>query len=69
MSYGVGHRRGLELALLWLWYRSAATAPIQPPAWETPYAMSAALKKKKKKKDKGILTHLKSFIILGFLSI
>ena len=37
-------------ALLWLWYRSAATAPIQPPAWEPPYATGAALREKKKKK-------------------
>ena len=27
-------------------YRPAATAPIQPLAWELPYAMSKALKKK-----------------------
>ena len=38
--------------LLWLWHRPAATTPIQPLAWELPYAVSAALKKKKKKKDK-----------------
>ena len=28
MDSGVGHRRGLDLALLWLWHRLAATAPI-----------------------------------------
>ena len=28
-------------ALLWLWCRPAATAPIQPPAWERPYAAGA----------------------------
>ena len=39
-------------ALLWLWYRPAATAPIRSRAWEPPYATGAALKKKKKKKDK-----------------
>ena len=32
--------------LLWLWCRQAATAPIQPLAWEPPYATDAALKKK-----------------------
>ena len=26
MSWGVGYRRGLDLALLWLWYRLVATA-------------------------------------------
>ena len=44
MSYGVGCRRGSDLALLWLWYRPAATALIRPPAWEPPYATGAALK-------------------------
>ena len=50
MSCGVGHRRGLDLALLWLGPRLAVTAPIQPRAWEPPYAAGAALKKKKKEK-------------------
>ena len=39
-------------ALLWLWCRPAAVAPIEPLAWELPCATSAALKKKKKKKRK-----------------
>ena len=39
-----------DLALLWLWRRLAATAPIQPLAWEPPYAAAAALKSKKFKK-------------------
>ena len=50
MRCGVGCRRGLDLALLWLWRRPGAVAPIRFLAWETPYAMDAALKKKKKKK-------------------
>ena len=50
MSYGVGHRRGWDLTLLWLWLWLAAMALIQPLAWEPPYDMGAALKKKKKKK-------------------
>ena len=33
-------------ALLWLWCRSAAVAPIGPLAWEPPYAASAAQKSK-----------------------
>ena len=37
-----------EGALLWLWPRLAATAPIRPPAWETPFAASAALEKAKR---------------------
>ena len=32
--------------MLWLWYRLAAVAPIQPLAWEPPYAESVALKSK-----------------------
>ena len=32
----VGHRHGLDLALLWLWCRLAAAALIQPLAWEPP---------------------------------
>ena len=38
MSYGVGHKHGLDPVLLLLWYMPAATAPIQPLAWEPPYA-------------------------------
>ena len=50
MSCGVGCRSGLDLALLWLWYRPAATARIRPLAWESPYAEGAALEKAKKTK-------------------
>ena len=42
MSCGVGCRRGLGRALLWLWRRPEATAPIGPLAWEPPYAAGAA---------------------------
>ena len=42
MSCGVGRSRGLDLALLWLWYRPAAVALIPPLAWEPPYTTSAA---------------------------
>ena len=38
--------------LVWLWCRLAATAPIQPLAWELAYAEGAALKRKKKKKER-----------------
>ena len=34
-----------DSVLLWLWCRTAATAPIQPLAWELPYTMGAALKR------------------------
>ena len=52
MSCGVGCRRSSDLALLWLWCRLAATAQIQPLAWEPPYAACVALKRQKKKKKK-----------------
>jgi len=70
VSCGVGCRRGSDPALLWLWRRPVATAPIQPLAWEPPYAAGAAeeiatttttttttkrQKKKKKRKHKRIL--------------
>ena len=52
-SFGVGHRCGSDPALLWMWCRPAAAAPVQPLTWEElPYAAGAALKKKKKKKKK-----------------
>ena len=50
MSCGVGRRCGSDLALLQLWCRSVAIAPIRPLAWESSYAVDAALKSKKKKK-------------------
>ena len=52
MSCGVGHRRGSDPALLWLWCRLAAVAQIGPLAWEPPYATGAALKKKKKRRER-----------------
>ena len=48
MSYGVGRRHGSDLAMLWLWRRLVATAPIGPLAEEPPYAMGAALEKAKR---------------------
>ena len=46
MSYGVGHRCGLDRALLWMESKLAATATatIRPLAQELPYAMRVALK-------------------------
>ena len=37
VSCGVGRRLGLDLVLMWLWYRLAAAALIGPLAWEIPY--------------------------------
>ena len=37
----------MDLTLLWLWHRLAATVPIQPLAWELPWVAGVALKRKK----------------------
>ena len=52
MSCGVGHRHGLDVAWLWVWCRPVATGPIEPLAWDHPYATDGTLKKQKKKKKK-----------------
>ena len=52
MSYGIGLRRSSDPALLQLWHRLAATAPIQPLAWELAYAKDVALKQNKTKQNK-----------------
>ena len=44
MSCGVGPRHGLDSEVLWC--RPEAAAPIRPLAWELPYAVGTALKKK-----------------------
>ena len=44
------HQWVKDPALLWLWCRTAAIAPIRPLAWEPPDATGAALEKKTKKK-------------------
>ena len=55
---------------LWLWCRPAATAPIQPLAWEPPCAAGAALQKRQKK---GCATHITDkelvFLDRGFLGV
>ena len=49
MSCGVGLRCVSHLALLWLWHRPTATAPILPLAQELTYAVGVALKGKKRR--------------------
>ena len=55
MSCDVGRRRGSDPKLLWLWRRVAAVAPIRPLAWESPYAIDAALNRQKKKKSESVI--------------
>ena len=54
MSCGVGHRRGLDPMLLWLWHFPAATVPIGPLAWEPSCAAGAAQENGKKTKKKNV---------------
>ena len=59
MSCGVGLRCGSDLVLLWLWYRPAAAAPIQPLAgnfhmlWKQ--TLPPAKKKKERKRNRKLL--------------
>ena len=52
MSCGVVCKCTLDLVLLCLWWRLAATALILPLAWEPPYATSAALKRQKEEEER-----------------
>ena len=54
---------GWDPALLWLWRRSAATAPIGPLAWEPPYApvlqeAAQEMAERQKKKKKITILHV-----------
>ena len=64
MSCGIDHRHSSDPALLWLWCRPAAAAPIRPLAWELPCAAGEALKESKKKKKKKALNDFFVFDIL-----
>ena len=52
MSCVLGRRRSSDPALLWLWCRRAAIAPVRPLDWEPPYATGGTLKRQKTKKKK-----------------
>ena len=57
MSWGVGHRCGLDLMLLWLWHRPAAIALIGPLARELPNAVGVdAPPPQKKDRSQMIMT-------------
>ena len=65
MSCGVGcHRHGLDPGLLWLWCRPAATASIQPLAWEFPYVLGCG--PKKTNKQKMVMDFVKCVLIIQF---
>ena len=53
LSCDVGHRSGSDLALLWLWHRPGATAPIDfTPSLGTSICCGCSPEKKKNKKTK-----------------
>ena len=55
MRCGVDCRHSSDLTFLWLWYRLVAVAPIQLLAWELPYAMGVAIKRKSNKIHKQLI--------------
>ena len=62
MSCGVGRRRILDPALLWLWRRLAAAARIRPLAWEPPYTTGVAQEmSKREKKNFSIIVRIKLY--------
>ena len=58
MSCGVRRRHGSDPALLWLWYRLVATAPIRPLAWELHMPWIGPRKGKKTKNNNNKKTPL-----------
>ena len=59
-------RSGIAMAVA----QAAAVAPVQPLAWELPYASNVALKRKKKKekeKEKKILNTDRQFLSFSML--
>ena len=64
MSCGIGHRHGSDPVLLWLWYRLATVAQIQPLAWGPLYAMGVTLKEKKLKKKRTILLEFPAGLVV-----
>ena len=62
MSYGVDHGCGSDPTLLWLLRRPVATALILLLAWELPYVVGAALKKKNYIRKIYACFHLRAYI-------
>ena len=69
VSCGIDRRRSSDPALLWLWRRLAATAPIRPLAWELPYAAGAAQEMAKRQKKKFIFSQMFEVFLFLFLFI
>ena len=54
VSCDIGRRHGSDPTLLWLCYRLAAAAPIQPLVWDPPCVTGVALKSQRKKKKEAL---------------
>ena len=59
---------GLDPALLWLWHRLMATAPMGPLAWEPPYATGVALKRQKKR-EREVIIYSRTIKLQGNLAL
>ena len=68
MSFGIGHRLGLDPMLLWLWLWPTAIALIRSLAWEHPNATGAALKRQKTKKKKKKKMEVSHFLISNLIT-
>ena len=69
MGCGVDRKRSSDPALLCLWRRPEATAPIRLLAWEPPYAMGRALEKAKRpKKEKKKRRKVKYDLLVPWIS-
>ena len=69
LSCGVGCSPGSDLALLWLWHRPEATAPIGPLAWKLGYAVGAALKRREKQQQQTGKTKVLLLLQMAFFMI
>ena len=52
LSCSADHSYGSDPALLWLWCRLAAAAPMRPLAWKHPHVTGSAPKCKNKRTNK-----------------
>ena len=62
MSCDVDCRCGLDPLLLWLWCRPEVATPIQPLAWELPYATGAALKQQQQQQKRKVFSINEMFL-------
>ena len=69
MWLNLGPWFAVDPALLWLWRRPAATAPVGSPAWEPPYAAGAAPEKAKAPPQKKVYSEAEIQVIFECLLV